>query len=132
MPRGVLAIAVLSIVAGSGVAQSAQPSPADAKTEAGIRADVAKVGEEAAKAFDDANAARERGDIGAAEAGYRKAIELAPDVDHPHRRLCMVLVVKGELALAVSECEKALALAPQSPWNESAMASRCRATANVA
>src|SRR5689334_4320639 len=95
---GLLAM-VLSVAA---IAQPARHTDADLENR--FRADVAAVSPEAAVAFEQANAAREANRLGEAVDGYRKAIELAPKIDHPHRRLCSVLGRQGQHDEAVREC----------------------------
>lgn len=87
-----------------------------ADVDARFRADIASVSSEAATAWDRGNAAR-RIRFEEAIAAYQQAIALAPNVDHPHRRLCGVYVSKGQSEDAVRECEKALAIGPSSPYN---------------
>jgi Zn-dependent protease with chaperone function/Tfp pilus assembly protein PilF len=94
----------------------------DPAAERSFRADLEKVSADAATAWDQGNAARDAGKLADAEAAYRKAIALAPDVDHLHRRLCWVLGGQGRLADAVVECERALSLAPGSGYDKSALA----------
>jgi tetratricopeptide (TPR) repeat protein len=101
----------------------AQPAAsADARQlEQRFRAEVAAVSDEAAVAYDQGNAARDAGRVDDAIAAYRRAIMLAPELDHPHRRLCAVLAAKGQIADAVAACETALSLAPDSPYDKSAL-----------
>jgi tetratricopeptide (TPR) repeat protein len=87
-----------------------------------FRAEIAAKSEEAAKAWDAGNAARDKSELAAAENAYRKAAELVADVDHPHRRLCSVLASEGRIPEAYPECALALSLAPDSPYDKSAMA----------
>lgn len=101
----------------------AAPKPAtDPETENRFRADVAAVSVEAAAAYDEGNAARDAERAADAIAAYRRAIELAPAVDHPHRRLCWALQATGDIDEGVAECELALSLAPSSPYDKSALA----------
>ena len=87
-----------------------------------LRDEIAAVSPEAATAWDAANAAREAQRLREAADGYRKVIALAPNIDHPHRRLCGVLASQGELDAAVAECERAMQLAPTSAYDQSAYA----------
>src|SRR5687768_10066493 len=77
-------VLVLILIASSAAAQQ----PSDDELEKQIRADVAAASAEAATHFDQGNVAREAGRFDEAAAAYQKAIELAPKVDHAHRRLC--------------------------------------------
>jgi len=113
---------VLWVLMVGGVAfGGAPPSKADLEREARMRADVAAVSAEAATAWDQANAARDAQNATEAIAGYRKVVALAPNVDHPHRRLCGVLAL-SDLEAGIKECEAALSLAPSSPYNKSRLA----------
>lgn len=107
-------LALLMVIARS---TSAAPDP-----EKQFRDDIAAVSPEAAAAWDAANAARTAQRLDEAAAGYRKAIALAPNVDHPHRRLCGILEVQGQFDAAFAECEQAVSLASQSPYNAAAYA----------
>jgi Zn-dependent protease with chaperone function/Flp pilus assembly protein TadD len=107
---------------GTAAAQPA-PIPSDPELEARMRADVEAASPAAATAFDEGNAARESGRLDDAIAAYRRAIELAPRVDHPHRRLCGVLEVMERPDEAHAECEIAYGLAPDSPYNQMGMSS---------
>src|SRR5262249_18414039 len=53
----------------------------------------------------------------------RHAIELAPDVDHPHRRACSTLSELRRNDEAIVECEAALRLAPDSGYDKISLAS---------
>jgi len=119
MSRFVLAIALL-LVSNPALAQLKPPS--DAELESQFRRDVAAASEDAAKAFDEANAARDAGRLDEAAAAYQRAIELAPTVDHPHRRLCSVLDRLSRPDEAVEQCEIALMRAPDSAYNKSGLA----------
>ncbi|HEU4733839.1 MAG TPA: M48 family metalloprotease [Kofleriaceae bacterium] len=103
---------------------AAQPAAAvtDEALEHAFRADLEKVSAAAAEAFDAGNAARAAGQSEQAVAAYRRASELAPGVDHPHRRACGVLDRLGRIGEAMSECETAIKLAPASPYSRSALA----------
>lgn len=116
--RAVLCLCVL-LVSGS-VFADPTPKP-DVELEQRFRAELEKVSADAAAAWDQGNAARETR-FADAETAYRKAIALAPNVDHPHRRLCGVYEQMGRLDDAVRECEQALALAPTSAYDEGAIA----------
>src|SRR5262245_16632909 len=88
----------------------AQPAaPRDPELEKQARDEVAAVSAEAAAAYDEGNAARDSERAEDAIKAYRRAIELAPNVDHPHRRLCWVLQYDTKYDEAVAECERALA-----------------------
>ncbi len=97
----------------------ADPDPA---LEKRFRDDIAAVSGEAAAAWDAANAARDAHHPSEAADGYRKAIALAPKVDHPHRRLCSMLMLQHQLDEAAAECERAMQLAPASPYDASTYA----------
>src|SRR6187402_469895 len=79
-------------------------SAADVELEQQFRAEVERASPVAAEAFDQANAARDADRHEEALAAYRRAIELAPNVDHPHRRACGVLGALGRHAEALAEC----------------------------
>src|SRR3569623_437669 len=96
----------------------AAPDPVDQK----FRDEIAAVSPEAAAAWDAAIAERDAQLLGEAADGYRKVIALAPKSDHPHRRLCGVLVMQDQVDAAFAECQLALSLAPDSPYDESAFA----------
>ena len=105
------------------VAAQPQPArPADAALERQFRADVERASPAAADAFDQGNAARDAKRFDDALAAYRRAIELAPNVDHPHRRACSVLGALGRIDDALVECEAALSLAPESPYDKISIA----------
>ena len=87
-----------------------------------FRDEIGAVSPDAAAAWDAANAAREAKRYDDAIDGYRKVISLAPNVDHPHRRLCGVLAAQGQIDAAYAECEQAVSLAPNSPYDESSYA----------
>ncbi|HSN30555.1 MAG TPA: hypothetical protein VLT45_29920 [Kofleriaceae bacterium] len=97
----------------------ADPAPAEKR----FRDEIAAVSADAAAAWDAANAARAAGRPADAADGYRKVIALAPKVDHPHRRLCAMLAAQDKLDAAVDECNEAMSLAPNSPYDQSAFAS---------
>ncbi|HEX5063301.1 MAG TPA: M48 family metalloprotease [Kofleriaceae bacterium] len=123
MLRVVLAAAVLMLTLGRASAQSSLAAlPKDPEAEKQFRADVAAVSAEAAAAYDEGNAARDADRVDDALAAYRRAAELASNVDHPHRRVCGVLFAKAQLDDAVVECEKALSLVPSSPYDKGALA----------
>ena len=123
--RAVRRVVVIAWLLGAVVAsaQPASPPPpkADPAVEAKFRADVEAASAEAAKAFDEGNAARDAGRGDEAIAAYKRASELAPNLDHPHRRLCGVLVA-SRVDEGISSCERAIALRPDSPYNKSAFA----------
>lgn len=106
------------LLVASGRAFAGGPDADDAK----MRADVEAANPMAAVAWDRANAARAQGQFSEAEAAYREVIGLAPKLDHPHRRLCNVLDNMRRSDDAIHECEAALALAPTSPLDQSALA----------
>jgi Zn-dependent protease with chaperone function len=116
------AVAVSFLSWPGGAAAQSSPSVRDAELEATIRADVARAGEEAASLFDKANQARDGGDHATALELYGKVAELAPELDHPRRRACSSLMQLERYGEAVAECEKALALAPDSALSQSALA----------
>ncbi len=103
------------------VAATAFADPAPAEKQ--FRDEIAAVSADAAAAWDAANAARDAGRAAEAAEGYRKVIALAPKVDHPHRRLCAMLAAQDQLDAAVDECNQAMSLAPNSPYDQSAFAS---------
>ena len=96
----------------------AAPDPVDQK----FREEIAAVSPEAAAAWDAANAARDAQRVGDAIDGYRKVIALAPKIDHPHRRLCSALAAQDQIDAAFAECQLALSLAPDSPYDQSSFA----------
>jgi Zn-dependent protease with chaperone function len=91
-------------------------------TEKAIRDEVAAAGAEAAAAWDEANAAREAGRLEEAVTLYEKAGALAPELDHPVRRACGVLIRIDKVDDGLALCEEALALRPDSPFNQTATA----------
>jgi Zn-dependent protease with chaperone function len=103
-------------------AQRKPGAPADPALEQRFRADLERVSPAAAEAFDQGTAARDAHRPEAALAAFRRAIELAPRVDHPHRRACWALGALGRADEAVVECETALRLAPDSPYDRSGLA----------
>ena len=103
-------------------AQRRPAAPADPALEQRFRADLERVSPAAASAFEQATAARDARKLDDAVAGFRRAIELAPDVDHPHRRLCGTLSELGRHAEAIAECEAARKLAPDSGYDRTALA----------
>ena len=108
------------------VPAAAQRKPAvavDPALEQRFRADLERVSPAAASAFEQANAARDADRLDDAVAGFRRAIELAPAVDHPHRRLCSTLAELRRHDEAIAECEAALKLAPDSGYDRTALAS---------
>jgi Zn-dependent protease with chaperone function len=107
------------------------PPKPDVALEARFRTDLEKVSGDAAAAWDRGNAAREAQRLADAEAAYRDAIKLAPNVDHPHRRLCGVLLRMARLDDAVRECELALSLAPSSAYDKTAVAQALLARAKA-
>jgi len=103
-------------------AQPRPAKPADAALDRQFHADVERASPAAAEAFDQGNAARDAKRFDDALVAYRRAIELAPSVDHPHRRTCSVLAALGRIDEALVECEAALALAPESPYDKISIA----------
>lgn len=103
-------------------AQRKSVTPADPALEQRFRADLDRVNPAAVEAFDQGTAARDAGRLDDALAAFRRAIELAPKVDHPHRRACWALGALGRVDEALAECETALQLAPDSPYDKSAIA----------
>lgn len=99
-------------------AQPAQPPAFDAQA----RAEVAAVSPEAAAAYDRGNAAREAKHLEEAIEAYQRAIELAPAVSHPHRRLCGMYMIANRNDDAVTECERALTIEPALAYNKSSLA----------
>lgn len=100
------------------IAAHAAPS----ETEQRFRAEVSAISPEAGDEFIRATAAGEAAKWDEALAHYRRAAELAPKSDHPHRRMCSVLASLGRGDDAVAECETALSLAPGSPYDKMALA----------
>lgn len=122
MNRGrghLVAWCVVGLVAqGGGAARAGEPDD----TEKAMRAEVAAVGPEAATAWDEANAARDAGELDRAVELYEKVSALAPQLDHPVRRACNVRAGQHRIDDALALCEEALALAPASPYNQSSIA----------
>jgi len=111
--------------AGSAAAAGAAPPPrsaADEELERRFRADLAAASPAAAEAFAQATAARDAGRLEEALAGFRRASELAPRVDHPRRRACSMLHLLRRPEEALPECEAALELDPGSPYDMIALA----------
>ena len=102
----------------TGAARAEEPDA----TEKAMRDEVAAVGAEAAAAWDEANAAREAGELDRAVELYEKVSALAPQLDHPVRRACNVRATQDRIDDALALCEEALSLAPESPYNQSAIA----------
>jgi Zn-dependent protease with chaperone function len=113
---------VLCVLLVGGSVFADPPSKSDIELDRRFRLDLEKVSADAAAAWDQGIAAREQARFGDAEAAYRKASALAPNVDHPHRRLCGLYVQTTRFDEAVRECEQALALTPTSPYDKSALA----------
>jgi Zn-dependent protease with chaperone function/Tfp pilus assembly protein PilF len=90
----------------------------DAVLEKKFHDDVAASSAQAADEYDQANVARDANKLDEAAAHYRKAIELAPSVDHPHRRLCNVLARQNQNDAARAECKLALDIAPTSAYDK--------------
>jgi tetratricopeptide (TPR) repeat protein len=109
----------------------AAPSYLDPVAEKQFRDDIAKVSADAAAAWDAGNVVRDANHPADAEAAYRKALALAPNVDHIHRRLCGMLALQSRLDEAVRECELALSLSPSSGYDKSALASSLLARGHV-
>jgi Zn-dependent protease with chaperone function len=123
MTRGWLSVLVVVSCAVPALAQPTPPkSAADVAFEQRARGELATVSEEAAKAFDEANAARDAGRYDDAATAYRRVVAAAPNVDHGHRRLCGVLSFANKHDEAVTECRRALELAPASIFDKSALA----------
>lgn len=101
---------------------------APSSTEQRFRAEVSAVSPEAGDEYIRATAAGEAAKWDEALAHYRRAAELAPKVDHPHRRMCDVLAKLGSGDEAVAECETALSLAPGSPYDKMALANALTGT----
>ncbi len=53
-----------------------------------------------------------RGDLAAAEAALRKALELKPDADHCHYTLALCLAQRGDLTAAALHLTRAIELQP--------------------
>jgi Zn-dependent protease with chaperone function len=102
------------VLVGLGGVAAAQQTPVrsqhDLELEKEFRAEVAAVSEDAAKAFDEGNAARDAGRNEEAAVAYRLAIGFAPNVDHLHRRLCGVLARQSLFDDAMKECDAAMAI----------------------
>lgn len=101
---------------------SSVAAAAPSETELRFRAEVAAVNAEAGDEYVRGTTAGEAGQWDEALAHYRRAAELAPTIDHPHRRMCSVLASLGRARDALGECEAALSLAPASPYNKMALA----------
>ena len=104
------------------IAGTSAAAPTDMATEKAIRDDVERASSAAVIAFDAGNVARATHHLAEALAAYRRAIELAPSLDHPHRRACNVLAELGRKDEAIVECETALKLDPASPFDKFAVA----------
>jgi Zn-dependent protease with chaperone function len=104
-------------------AQRKPVTSVDPALEQRFRADLERVNPAAAVAFEQGTAARDAGRLDDALAAFRHAIELAPKVDHPHRRLCSILLQLHRNDEAIVECEAALGLAPDSGYDRTALAS---------
>jgi hypothetical protein len=120
-----LALALVA-VAHAGVALAAPPArektAGDLALERRFHDDVARASAEAAAAFDRGTVEREAGRYDPALVEYRRAIALAPQVEHPHRRACQMLEQLNRIDEARAECETALRLAPSSPYAQAALA----------
>jgi Zn-dependent protease with chaperone function len=103
-------------------AQRRPMTPVDPALEQRFRADLERVNPAAAAAFEQGTAARDAGRLDDALAAFRHASELAPAVDHPHRRLCSTLSALRRHDEAIAECEAALGLAPDSGYDRTALA----------
>ena len=114
---------IVVLLATSTVSAQGTPSAAEAELERAFRAEVARVDPKAAEAFDRGNGAREADKPDEAIAAYRDAIKLAPNVDHPHRRMCSVLAAENRIADAFIECSIALELRPDSAYDQLTLAS---------
>jgi Zn-dependent protease with chaperone function len=77
---------------------------------------------EAAELFEQATRARDEGKLESALELYQKAAAAAPASDHPIRRRCGLLSRMQRHDDAVAECERALAIQPDSPLDQGAMA----------
>jgi tetratricopeptide (TPR) repeat protein len=103
----------------STLAGAAPPS----ETEQRFRAEVSAISGKAGDEYIRATAAGEAAKWDEALAHYRRSADLAPNSDHPHRRMCGVLANLGRADEAVAECETALSLAPNSAYDKMALAS---------
>jgi Zn-dependent protease with chaperone function/tetratricopeptide (TPR) repeat protein len=116
--RSVVALGLLLL-------SSAHPAAAQVRSadpeDVSIRADVERASPEAARLFEQANEARDRGDLASALVLYRQTSALIPSVDHPVRRTCSVLVALARFDEAVADCEHALTLGPDSAFNLGAL-----------
>lgn len=95
---------------------------APSETEQRFRAEVTAFSAEAGDEYARGTAAGESAHWDEALAHFRRAAELAPKCDHPHRRICGVLANLGRNEEAIAACETALSLAPQSPYDKMALA----------
>lgn len=95
---------------------------APSETEQRARAEVSAINAEAGDEYIRGTVAGNAAKWDEALAHYRRAAELAPKSDHPHRRMCSVLAHLGRADDAVAECQTAQSLAPQSPYNKMALA----------
>ncbi len=117
----VLTLLVLSLaLAWSSRARAEDPPSLDAFDRT-ITAELVAKNPEAATVFAAANAARERGDLSAAAAGYTRVLALVPEFVHAKRRLCSVESRRGNRGRAITLCREALA-AKDSPENHGALA----------
>ena len=104
------------------VATTLGHAAAPSEAEQRFRAEVSAISPEAGDEYIRATAAGEAGQWDEALAHYRRAAELAPRSNHPHRRMCSVLAHLGRGDEAVAECETAVSLAPGSPYDKMALA----------
>jgi len=102
---GCIALLALAFMLPSASAKAEDKAAYEAKLAAKLQA----LDPEAAKDFADANAARERNDLDAAAAGYRKVRERAPRFSAATRRLCNIRLMQGAAEEAISLCREALA-----------------------
>jgi predicted Zn-dependent protease len=86
-----------------------------------IRAEIAAVNGEAAAHYDRGIAATDAGNVDEASAAFTHAIAIAPDVDHLHRALCGAQAMASRFDDAITQCEHAIRLAPDSPLNVPAL-----------
>jgi Zn-dependent protease with chaperone function len=103
------AIAILLVVA---VARSLVPQEPVDTFSARITKELARVNPRAASVFEQANQARDSGDLHTAEMLYRQVHQLAPGFQDATRRLCTVVMALGRRPEALSLCREAFAAQP--------------------
>lgn len=111
----VLSLALGSLPPSGAHAQSPpRRSPQLEAFEARITAEMERQNAEGARAFSEATAARDRGDLEAARKGFERARDLLPGSSHPLRRLCHVEVDLGQRERGIGHCRDAVAMTASS------------------